>query len=112
MRRSVLFIGYEPPLHEEIQEFLDGMHGEAFFANTVEEAIRVLDENKINKAVLNLRSMADAAVLRYINLYYGRRVEVIVSASPEFDEIISVFRENNYSRLHQPLKLEDLKEKI
>jgi DNA-binding NtrC family response regulator len=112
MKRSVLFIGYEPPLHEEIQEFLDGMHGEAFFANTVEEAIRVLDDHKISKAVLNLRSMADAAVLRYINLYYGQKIEVIVSASQEFDQIISVFRENNYSRLQQPLRLEELKEKI
>ncbi len=96
-------------MHDELREFVAGMQGEAFFADTLEEAIRVLDGQAVRKVVLNLRTLADAGILRYVNVYYREQAEVIVSASREFDQIISVFRQGNYSRLHQPLRLEELK---
>jgi hypothetical protein len=62
---------------------------------------------QIATAVLNIRSLRDAVFLRYINRYYpGSRV--VISASKEFDEMISIFKQQSYLRLPQPLKLEEL----
>jgi hypothetical protein len=55
--------------------------------------------------------MRDAAVLKYINDHY-RNLEVLLIASEEYDEIISLFSEHQYKTVRLPLKLRDLRVSI
>ena len=107
MKRNILFIGYEPSLNEEIKDFIVHRHGEAFFSNSIEQSIHILDESTISTVVLTLHKLGDAAILKYINQYYPG-VKVLISASKEYDDIIHVFNKGNFSMLKQPLKLEEL----
>ena len=107
MKRKVLFIGYEPSLNEEIQDYILTHEGEAFFTTTVEESIHVLDESSINTVVLTLHKLGDAAILKYINQYFPD-IKVLISASKEYDDIINVFNKGRYSMLKQPFRLREL----
>jgi DNA-binding NtrC family response regulator len=108
MKRTVLFIGYDAPVELEIGDYIRDMASASYFAQTHEQAIKILDDHRVESVVLNLRSMTDAVILRYINRYYPK-IHVVVSANKEFEEIISVFKQQDYDRLPQPLKLEGLK---
>jgi DNA-binding NtrC family response regulator len=108
MKRIILFIGYDSQIENEISEYIQDMASAIYFAHFHDQAIQILDDHYIDSVVLNLRSMTDAVILRYINRYYPE-IHLMVSANKEFDEIISVFNQQNYSRLQQPLKLEELK---
>lgn len=107
MKRNVLFIGYDVLLQPEIEEYLKGHSAAAYFALTNEQAIRTLDEIPIHKIVLNLRSLQDAVILRYVNMYH-HNIQVVVSANREFDEVISIFNRTAYERLPRPFRLEEL----
>lgn len=108
MKRSILFIGYDPPVENEISEYMHDQDAKAFFAHTHEQAIRILEAHTVERVVLNLRSMGDAAVMRYIAQYHpGTRV--VVSASPEFDELISILSQSTFARMPRPFRLEMLK---
>jgi DNA-binding NtrC family response regulator len=107
MKRKVLFIGYEPSLNEEIKDFILTHKGEAFFTNSVEDSIHVLDEKPINTVVLTLHKLGDAAILKYINQYFPD-IKVLISASKEYDDIINVFNKGRYSMLKQPFRLKEL----
>jgi DNA-binding NtrC family response regulator len=111
MKGSILFIGYDSQVEEEIGDYIQDKASAVYFAHGQEEAIQILDNHPIEIALLNIRAMTDAVFLRYINRYYPQ-CRVVISASKEFDEIISIFNQQNYSRLPQPLKLEELKEMI
>ena len=108
MKRTVLFIGYDSPVEQEIGDYIRDMASATYFAHTHEQAMHILNDHNIESVVLNLRSMTDAVILRYINRYYPE-IHVVVSANKEFEEIISVFNQQNYDRLPQPLKLDELK---
>lgn len=108
MKRIILFIGYEPAVELAIGEYVRNIAAATYFAHTHEQAIQILDDHPIDSVVLNLRAMTDTVILRYINRYYPE-IHVVVSANKEFDEIISVFKQKNYSRLPLPLKLEELR---
>jgi DNA-binding NtrC family response regulator len=107
MKRSFLFIGYEPSLYVEIMDFMHEHHGEALFSNSTEQSISTLNEFPVEAVVLTLHKLNDAAILKYINQYYPG-VKVLIAASKEYDDLIDVFNKGHYSMLKQPLKLEEL----
>lgn len=111
MKGNILFIGYDDQIEGEILDYLRDKASATFFAPKQENAIQILDENPIETVVLNIKSMTDAVFLRYINKFYPR-IQVAISASKEFDEIISIFNQQSFSRLQGPLKLDELKEMI
>ncbi len=108
---NILFIHQDPDFQEEINEYLNLDQGEIFFANTTEEAIRILNNYEIYLVVLQIRNLRDAAVLRYINENY-QHLEVLVLASKEYDDIISVFSKGRYKLSRQPQHLVELKDNI
>jgi DNA-binding NtrC family response regulator len=107
MKRNFLFIGYDSPVESEIGEYIRDRRSAAHFAHSNEQAIHMLDEFPIDVVVITLHKLEDAAILKYINQYY-QEIKVLVAASKEFDDIIKVFNQGNYSMLRQPLKLEEL----
>lgn len=111
MKKAVLFIGYDSHTEEEIREYIHDKSTMAFFSHTNDESIHILEGLAIKKVVLNLRSLKDAIILRYVNRYFPE-IEVVVSATKEFDEVISIFNQTNFSRLPSPFRLEELGGKL
>jgi len=108
---NILFIHDDPEIQEEIREFLTLPNGNVFFSKDTGEAIGILNDQKIDLVVLKINNMRDAGILKYINNNY-KDLEVLVMASKEYDEIISVFNKGHYKLFSQPLKLSELKRNI
>jgi DNA-binding NtrC family response regulator len=96
---------------KEILDFVEGEGNKVFISHTTEESISILSKNNFDKAVISLQSLKDTAILKYLNDYYPR-INVVVIASKEFDDVISIFQKSNYSVIHEPLRLAELKGQI
>lgn len=92
---------------KEILEFIEGKGNKVYISHSTEESISILSNHDIQKAVISLHSLKDAAILKYLNDYYPE-IKVVVIANKEYDDIISVFQKTNYSVMHEPLKLSEL----
>lgn len=108
---NVLFQLKEPAFGPEVLEFSEGTGNNVFISHSSEESIRLLAEHTIDKAVISIKNLRDAAILKYLNDYYPT-TEVIVLANKSFDEIMSLFQRLDYSVIHEPLRLSDLKTKL
>lgn len=111
MKRTILFVGYESPVETEIGEYIRDHSSEVYFAHTQEQAIRILDDHRVDSVVVNLSLISDAMIIRYITQYHPD-VHLVVSANEEIDEIISIFNGHSFSRLSQPLSLEKIRNMI
>lgn len=108
---NLLFIHHDPEIQSEIDDFLHSKKDNCYYSRNTEETIRILNDHPVDMVVLIINHMRDAAVLKYINDYY-KDLEVLLIASEEYDEIISLFSECHYKTVRLPLKLKDLKESI
>ena len=95
----------------EILDFIEGEGNKVFISHSTEESISILSKHDFQKAVISLQSMQDTTILKYLNNYYPD-IKVVVIANKEFDDIISIFQKVNYSVIHEPLKLSELKLKL
>jgi DNA-binding NtrC family response regulator len=93
---------------QEILEYIEGDVGEVFISHSTEESISILSEHKFEKAIISLKNLKDVAILKYLNDYYPN-TQVVVIANKTFDDVISVFQKLNYSVIHEPLRLSELK---
>ena len=107
MRMNVFFQINNSTTDQEILEFIEGEGNKVFISHSTEESISILSERNFEKAVISLQSLKDAAILKYLNDYYSH-IKVVVIASKEFDDVISIFQKSNYSVIHEPLKLSEL----
>ena len=108
---NILFIHNDPEIQTEIDDFLRMHNGQGFFARDTAQAINILNNYVICLAVLQINNLRDAAILKYINENY-QGLEVLVMASQEYDDIISVFSKGKYKLFRQPWHLSELKENI
>jgi DNA-binding NtrC family response regulator len=111
MKRFVLFIGYEPSLHAEISEFMTERRGKAFFSDSMEETIQMMNSGRIGTVALNIRQPEDIAVLHYINTHY-RQTKVLVVPGGRMQEAIPALAAGRFRIINNPLKLEELEEWI
>ncbi len=98
----------EAATDREIREFTEGKGDRPFISHSPEESVGILSREAIDKAVVSIRGMRDAAILKHINEYYPD-TEVVVIADKAFDDLIGVFRKGNYSVIHEPLRLSELR---
>jgi DNA-binding NtrC family response regulator len=108
---NILFIHHDQEVQSEIDEFLRNHKDVCFFSRNTNDTIRILNEHPIDLVVLIIHHMRDAAVLKYLNDNY-KDLEVLLMASEEYDEIISLFSERQYKTFRLPLKLKDLRVNI
>lgn len=108
---NILFIHHDPEIQSEIDEFLHSHKDVCYFSRNTNDTIRILNDHQIDLVVLIINHMRDAAVLKYINDNY-KGLEVLLMASEEYDEIISLFSECQYKTFRLPLKLKDLRRNI
>ena len=108
---TVLFQIKESSTDEEIREFIHKEGNEVRISHSTEDSIQFLSGEKIDKAVISLKNLNDAAILKYINEYYPG-IQVVVIANKALDDIISIFARVNYTVIHEPLKLSELQSKL
>lgn len=101
----------ETSTDNEIRDFTEGNGNYITISHSTEESINELNNNHFEQAVVSLKSIQDAAILKYLNDYYPD-VKVVVIANKVFDDIISIFHKVNYSVIHEPLKLSELKNRL
>jgi DNA-binding NtrC family response regulator len=94
----------------ELRDFNESLGNSVYFARSSEESINILNSKEIGQAVVNLKGLSDAAILKYLNDYCPD-TEVIVLTSKGFDDLLSLFRETRYKVIYEPLKLSELKTK-
>lgn len=95
----------------EIREFTEHDGNQVFMSQTTKDSISFLSSISIDKAVISLKNLNDAAILKYLNENHPD-IEVVVIANKAFDDFISIFQKVNYSVIHEPLKLTELKMKL
>ncbi|MCF8379467.1 MAG: hypothetical protein K9H49_07820 [Bacteroidales bacterium] len=95
----------------EINEFIEGGGNRILISHSTEESIHYLSVHTVHKAVISLKNLKDAAILKYINDYYPA-IEVVVIANKTFDDVISIFQKSTYSVIHEPLRLSELTKQI
>ena len=108
---NILFIHHDPEIQKEIDEFMHSHKDVCFFSRNTDTTIKILNDHTIDLVVLIINHMRDAAVLSYINGNY-KGLDVLLVASEEYDEIISLFSERQYKTFRLPLKLKDLRVNI
>jgi len=96
---------------KELKDFNESMGNTVYFTRSSEESISVLNAIDIQKAMVNLKGLSDAAILKYMTDYYPG-TEVVILTSKGFDNLLSLFRGSNYSVIYEPLRITDLKSKM
>jgi hypothetical protein len=92
---------------EELLALSESYGDKAYFTRSSVESISVLNNYEIHQAVISLKGLSDAAILKYINDYYPDTA-VIILTSKGFDKMLSLFREVHYTVIYEPLKLSEL----
>lgn len=111
LKMNVLIQTKESAADLEIREFTESEGNQVVISHSTEDSINFLSTIIIDKAVISLKNLNDAAILKYLNEYHPG-ISVVVIANKAFDDFISIFQKVNYSVIHEPLKLSELKVKL
>ncbi len=103
----ILYINIESEIRNEIIDYSHSASAEAVFAGGFREAVYHLDRMSFNRVVLRLTHLADAAILKYINNYFGD-IEVVVTTTRENEEVLEVLNKSKFSVIGYPFHLRDL----
>ena len=104
---NLLFINHDPEIQSELGDFMCNQHDKCFYSRNTSETIQILDEHSIDLAVMIVNHIRDAAVLKYIS-DNRKDLEVLLVASKEYDEIITLFCESQYKTFRLPQQFRSL----
>lgn len=108
---NILIQIQDPSSDKEIVEFAENSGNQVFISRSTEESITRLSNQRFEKAFISMKNLRDASILKFLNDYYPG-IQVIVLANKNFDEVISIFQKSNYSVIHEPLRLAELKKQF
>lgn len=108
---KILFINHTRECPDEYFEFASSLKAKAFFAGSTEESIHALNNNKIDRVILEISNVNDVGIIKYINDYFPE-IKVIIVATEAFDDVISVFNKARYSVVHEPFQFSELRDEI
>ena len=94
-------------LTEEIRDRFNGNNLQFYPAASSSKAISILSKQKINKAVLEINSISEIALLDHINKYY-QQIEILLITNNEIDEILNIAKNGNYSVSDEPINFHTL----
>jgi DNA-binding NtrC family response regulator len=108
---NILIQTRETNTDKEIKELVEHNKNHVFISHSTDESIDLLSTKFFDKAVISMKNINDAAILKFLNDYYPS-TQVVVIANKAFDDIISTFQKGNYSVIHEPLKISELEHKL
>ena len=89
-------------------DFLKTNNSELFLVESTQQAVHVLSKNIINVVLINMNSISDIGLVKYINDNFPN-VRVFLTVENQIEEAISVFKNGSYKLLSNPMKLQELK---
>ncbi len=110
-KMNILFINTDASIQEEFNEFADEIHAKNFYSTSTEQSIIILNEHIINKVVLKIVRIADVSIMKYIDDYY-KGIEVLVCARKDFEEVLTIFNQVQFTKINNPMGISDLKEHL
>jgi DNA-binding NtrC family response regulator len=78
-----------------------------FLTNSDSQAIKILNENEIEKIILELDNVSEISFLDYINKYFPE-IPVVVITDNRNETILSVIRQSIFNIIEKPFDLEKL----
>lgn len=108
---NILFINIDSSKRSEFNEFAAGINSNNFYSSSTEESIILLNKHKINKVVLRIMKLTDISIMKYIDDYY-KDLDLLVCARKDFDEAITIFTNVHFTKIKNPLELNDLKKNL
>jgi hypothetical protein len=104
---NVLIKTASPFVAAEVKDSYGGSDTQIFYAVNTEHAIVILNENKINKVILEIASIDEVNLLGHINKYY-KNTETLIITNSRFSELFKIIKGSNFSVYKEPLNLNGL----
>ncbi|MCB0805984.1 MAG: hypothetical protein KDC05_09320 [Bacteroidales bacterium] len=101
----------EQSADREIREFTEADGNQVFISHSTAESIGYLSAEMIDQAVISLKHINDAAILKYLSEYYPD-IKIVVIADKKVTDILSLFQQVEFTVIHEPLRLSDLKKQL
>ena len=105
---NILLINDNKYIVNEMTDFLKTNNSELFLVESTQQAVHVLSKNIINVVLINMNSISDIGLVKYINDNFPN-VRVFLTVENQIEEAISVFKNGSYKLLSNPMKLQELK---
>jgi len=105
---NILFCHTNDYIKGELQELVTDLHGSAFFAATVEEAVTILHTHPIDILFFELREIGDAGLLKYTNDHFNN-VRIILTVESGMLDAIATIKNVQFEVLQEPLVLKELR---
>lgn len=93
---NILIVSDRSDLFGEWEDFAGTLDASVFFAVDHQEAVRLLERQPVDVAVLDIRALGDLGLLKYINDTHGN-VRVMLITPERMSDIVSVMRDGQYS---------------
>ncbi|MCD4819654.1 MAG: hypothetical protein K8S23_13280 [Candidatus Cloacimonetes bacterium] len=108
---NILAINQNEFQSSEIEDMIQNLDSEIYFAKTILDAIKIVEEICIDTVLINITSISDIGFIKYINDNFDN-ILVYVSSDKPFEEAISIVRTGKYTLLHNPVMLRELKKEF
>jgi DNA-binding NtrC family response regulator len=91
----------------EMKDFFQVNDLTTYFAENTLAAIDVLNHHEIDFAFINIHSISEVILLKYINQNH-QKVKVILLTNPKNKEVISILKEGFYHTLEDPFRFQEI----
>ncbi|MDZ4203763.1 MAG: sigma-54 dependent transcriptional regulator [Bacteroidales bacterium] len=107
---KILILDDEKQFTEELSGFFVGSDYEAFEANTAKEGKKILNNNKIDLLILDVRlpGVNGLDILKEVKIQYPGMEVIIVSAHGDMDTVIKAMRLGAFDYLRKPFRYIDI----
>ena len=94
-------------IDEHLEDLIQKSDNTIFFANTVEKAIRVLNDNKIEKIFVEINMLEEVNLIEYVNKYFPN-VQVLITTNTYNESILEVIKQGIFAIIREPLNLKTI----
>lgn len=107
---KILILDDEKQFTEELSGFFEDSDFEAFEANTAEEGKKILNSNKIDLLILDVRlpGANGLDILKEVKIQYPFMEVIIISAHGDMDTVIKAMRHGAFDYLRKPFRYIDI----
>jgi len=94
-------------IDEHLEDLIQKSDNTIFFANTVEKAIRVLNDNNIEKIFVEIDILEEVNFIEYVNEYFPN-IQVLITTNTYNKSILEVVKQGVFAIIKEPLNLKTI----
>ncbi len=92
---------------EPVDDLIQDSNKNIFFATSTEEAIRILNERKIDKIFMELNILEEINFIEYVNKYFPT-VKILIITNTYNENLLEAIKNGMYSILKEPLNIKTI----